>query len=86
MGNITTKVKVLKWLAVLRVADNGWTQELSIASWYGKEPKIDIRWWSPDKTETGKGTTLRLDEWERLREVIMDLPNDLNTLDLIKEV
>ena len=32
----------------------GWTKELNLISWNDKEPKYDIRDWSPDHSKMGK--------------------------------
>jgi hypothetical protein len=40
----------------------GWALELNLVSWSGREPKYDIRSWSPDHQKMGKGITLTKDE------------------------
>lgn len=37
--------------------------ELNIISWYGKEPKLDIRGWSDDHEKMTKGISLTEDEF-----------------------
>lgn len=37
--------------------------ELNIISWYGKEPKLDIRGWSDDHEKMTKGISLSEDEF-----------------------
>lgn len=64
---------VIEHHAVLREGNNGWRQELNVVSWYGQEPKFDIRWWSSDKGSSGKGITLRDDELFKLHEALNDL-------------
>ena len=68
-------MKILEEISVLREGKNGWKQEVNLVSWYDNKPKYDIRWWSEDKTESGKGATLRPEELAKLREVILDLPD-----------
>ena len=52
---------------------SGWTKELNLISWNGREPKFDIRDWSPNRSKMGKGVTLTLDEVAALRELIADI-------------
>jgi hypothetical protein len=40
----------------------GWTKELNLVSWNEREPKFDIREWSPDHLRMGKGVTLTREE------------------------
>jgi hypothetical protein len=40
----------------------GWTKELNLVSWNGREAKYDIREWSEDHKKMGKGITLGRDE------------------------
>ena len=54
----------------------GWTKELNLVSWYGREPKYDIREWSPDHSRTGKGVTLSMDEFAALKELIGVMGDD----------
>ena len=44
-----------------------WTKELNLISWNDKEPKYDIRDWSPDHTKMGKGVTLSREELMALK-------------------
>lgn len=40
--------------------------ELNLISWYGKDPKIDIRGWSDDHEKMTKGISLTEDEFIRI--------------------
>lgn len=40
----------------------GWSKELNMVAWNGREPKFDLREWSPDHSRMGKGITLSKDE------------------------
>ena len=44
----------------------GWRKELNLISWNGRDPKYDIRDWSPEHEKMGKGTTLSNEEVEKL--------------------
>lgn len=50
--------EVVKEIAVLSVSDSGYTKEINLISWNGKEPKYDIRSFSPNREKCGKGITL----------------------------
>ena len=53
---------------------SGWTKELNMIRWNDREPKYDIRDWSPDKAKMSKGITMTQEEVIALR----DLLNGLN--------
>ena len=50
--------EIVKEIAVLSKSDSGYTKEINFISWNGKEPKYDVRSWSPDRGKCGKGVTL----------------------------
>ena len=50
--------EIVKEIAVLSVSDSGYTKEINLISWNGKEPKYDIRSFSPNREKCGKGITL----------------------------
>ena len=50
--------EVVREIAVLSVSDSGYTKEINLISWNGKEPKYDIRSFSPNREKCGKGITL----------------------------
>jgi hypothetical protein len=56
------KFEIKENLGVLSESSKGWTKELNLISWNDKEPKYDIREWSPDHTKMGKGITLSKEE------------------------
>ena len=53
--------EIVKEIAVLSMSDSGYTKEINLISWNGKEPKYDIRSFSPDREKCGKGITLTAD-------------------------
>lgn len=69
-------VKILKHIAVLREGNNNWKQEMNIVSWYGQEPKLDIRWWSDDNGAGGKGAIIRREDVEVLKRVFENISVD----------
>ena len=50
--------EIVKEIAVLSTSDSGYTKEINLISWNGKEPKYDIRSFSPNSEKSGKGITL----------------------------
>ena len=54
--------EIVKEIAVLSTSDSGYTKEINLISWNGKEPKYDIRSFSPNREKCGKGITLTADE------------------------
>lgn len=53
------------------VSDDGkWRLELNRISWNGREPKYDLRRWSPNHEKMGKGVTLTEDELIALSEIL----------------
>ena len=70
--------EIVKEIAVLSTGDSGYTKEINLISWNGKEPKYDIRSFSPNREKCGKGITLTADEAAAL---LKALQNDLNSED-----
>ncbi len=54
--------EIVRKFAVLSTGDSGYTKEINLISWNGKEPKYDIRSFSPEREKCGKGITLNADE------------------------
>ena len=70
--------EIVKEIAVLSTGDSGYTKELNLISWNGKEPKYDIRSFSPNREKCGKGITLNADEAAAL---LKALQKELNSED-----
>ncbi|MCC3358196.1 YdbC family protein [Bacillus sp. REN16] len=64
------KYEITEQIAVLSDSSKGWTKELNLISWNGREPKYDIRDWAPNHEKMGKGVTLSKEELEKLVEVL----------------
>ena len=65
--------EITQTLGVLSTSPKGWTKELNLISWNGKEPKYDIRDWSPDHEKMGKGVTLSEEDIVALRKILQDI-------------
>lgn len=68
MGEI--KFDIVKRIAILSETKGGWTLELNLISWNDREPKYDLREWSPDKEKMSKGITLSREDLTSLREAL----------------
>ncbi|WP_174616129.1 YdbC family protein [Virgibacillus ihumii] len=62
--------EIVETIAVLSESSKGWTKELNLISWNGRDPKYDLRDWAPDKEKMGKGVTLTSDEVNSLKEAL----------------
>ena len=49
------KYEIVEKLGVISQGKGGWERQLNLVSWSDREPKYDIRDWSPDGTKMGKG-------------------------------
>ena len=58
-------MEVIKKIALISGTETGFRKELNFISWNGKEPKIDLRTWSPEGIAL-KGLTLTEDEAKEL--------------------
>jgi len=67
------KFEITKHIGILSEGTKGWTKELNLVSWNDREPKYDIREWSPDHEKMGKGITLSDEEVEILKELLNDI-------------
>ena len=69
------KYEITKKIGVLSTSASGWAKELNLISWNDRDPKYDIREWSPDRENRGKGVTLSKEELLALKAL-------LNTVEL----
>ena len=61
------KFEITEELGVLSESKKGWTKEINLVSWNDREPKYDIREWSPGHEKMGKGITLSKEEMAELK-------------------
>jgi len=64
------KFEIEKELGCISESSKGWTKELNLISWNGKEGKYDLRDWAPEHEKMGKGVTLSIDELKQLKELL----------------
>jgi len=64
------KYEIIEKIGVLSTSTSGWAKELNLISWNDREPKYDLRDWSPDHEKMGKGVTLTGEELSALKELL----------------
>ncbi len=65
------KFTITDHLGVLSEGAKGWKKELNMVSWNDREPKLDLRDWSPEHDKMGKGITLSHEEAVTLRDLMI---------------
>ncbi len=68
-------LEVIKKIALISGLETGFRKELNIVSWNGRDPKYDLRSWSPEGMAL-KGLTLTEDEAKELQKALNDLFNE----------
>ena len=70
--------EIIKHYGILSESEKGWTKELNLVSWNGRDPRFDIREWAPDKNKTGKGITMKQAEFGLLKSIVnsIESPSD----------
>lgn len=64
------KFEIKENVGVVSQSPKGWTKELNLISWNGKEPKYDLRDWAPEHEKMGKGVTLTVEELKALKDIL----------------
>jgi hypothetical protein len=67
------KFEIEKNLGKISESSKGWTKELNLISWNGKEAKYDLRDWAPEYEKMGKGITLTGGELKQLKELLNNM-------------
>lgn len=67
------KYEIKEEIGSISESAKGWSKELNLISWNGKEAKYDLRDWAPEHEKMGKGITLSKDELKKLRELLNGL-------------
>jgi len=67
------KFEIKEKIGVLSESAKGWTKELNLVSWNGREPKYDIREWDPEHEKMGKGVTLTREELIVLKTLLEEI-------------
>ncbi|WP_129597601.1 YdbC family protein [Anaerophilus nitritogenes] len=64
------KYEIVEKIGSLSESSKGWTKELNLVSWNGRDPKYDLRDWAPENEKMGKGLTLSAEELKKLRDIL----------------
>ncbi|MCL2334656.1 MAG: PC4/YdbC family ssDNA-binding protein [Endomicrobia bacterium] len=67
------KFEVVKTIGVIAEGTKGWKKELNLVKWSDRDPKYDIRDWSPEHKFMGKGVTLKKEELLKLKELLQNI-------------
>jgi hypothetical protein len=67
------KYEIMKNIGIISGSSKGWSKELNLISWNGREPKYDLRDWAPEHAKMGKGVTLSVEELKKLRDLLNEL-------------
>ena len=69
------KYEIENEIGIVSKSEKGWTKELNLISWNGKEAKYDLRDWAPEHEKMGKGITLNRNDLKSLKDLLngMDL-------------
>lgn len=67
------KFEIKESVGVISHSAKGWTKELNLVSWNEKEPKYDLRDWSPGHDKMGKGVTLSIEELKNIRDLLNEM-------------
>ena len=96
------KYEIVEKIAKLSTTEKGWSKELNLVSWDGRDPKYDLRSWSENHEKTGKGITLSENEIIKLvcvdscgnvgspcgacREYMIQLSKDSKNIEILKNI
>ena len=65
-------VEVIKKIALISDSETGFRKELNLMSWNGRDPKYDLRTWSPEGIALS-GLTLTEEEAKELQKALNDM-------------
>ncbi|MCG2786563.1 MAG: PC4/YdbC family ssDNA-binding protein [Anaerolineae bacterium] len=67
------KYEIVQKIGVLSTSASGWAKELNLVSWNDRDPKYDLRDWSSENKQMGKGVTLSREELKALRDLLIGI-------------
>ena len=67
------KYEIKETVGTLSEKDKGWSKELNLISWNDREPKYDIRDWSPEHVKMSKSVTLSAGEIKKFRDKLKQM-------------
>lgn len=70
--NKEVSFEIVREIGIISESNKGWTKELNLVSWNGREPKLDLRDWSPEREKMSKGNTLTQEEASKLLQLLLE--------------
>ena len=67
------KFEIVETVGIISESSKGWTKELNLVSWNGRDPKYDLREWAPDHEKMGKGVTLTKEEVLEIKNLLKNI-------------
>ncbi len=67
------KYEIKETIGLVSESSKGWTKELNLISWSGRDPKYDLRDWAPEHEKMGKGITISAEELKKLRDILNEM-------------
>lgn len=64
--------EISETIQVLSKNAKGWTKEVNLVAWNGRQPKLDLREWNHGEGKMGKGVTLTDEEGELLYKALKE--------------
>lgn len=80
----TVTYRIDRELGVLSVSKGGWTRELNVVSWNGRDPKYDIRDWAPGKEKMSRGITLNDEEMQTIVRLVTQTDDEPDTEEAVE--
>ena len=71
--------EIVEEIGVLTAHSTGWNKEINLVSWNGNSAKYDIRDWSPDHAQMGRGITLHEKEMRMMLDLMKKRPRSIRT-------
>ena len=65
--------EVVEKLGVLSESPTGWTKELRVVKWNDRNPRYDLREWSPGEKVVSRGITMSPKEMRTLVDLLLEL-------------
>lgn len=66
------RFEIVKSMGVLSVNAKGWSKEINLVSWNGRDAKYDIREWNPEHSKMGRGITMTEEEISNLSQILSE--------------
>lgn len=75
-NNDGIKYEIIKNFGKISETSKGWAKEINLIAWNDREPKIDIREWSPGHERMSRGLTFTREEAQIVRDILSTIDLD----------